>query len=326
MMPNSEIKKLEKERLKYALGALMYCPANNDTIAENILNKKLGDLNTLVLCLEDAILPQFLDEATDILEVTLKKLQDAKQKNNIQDFPLIFIRVRSPRHLETVFSRFYMFYDIITGFVLPKYDMTVAYDYKLIMHNINNYRKFFFLPILESPILMDVSVRKKQLIEIKESLLNEESILGILVGTNDMCSYYGLRRNAQQTIYDIGVIKDVLVDIVSILGKDFVINGPVWEYFDGPDWESGLKTEIELDKINGFIGKACIHPNQIPVVNECLKISKFEYEDCTELLNWNILRGVKKSPHSGRMNEIATNKSWAERINILGQIYGIKEN
>lgn len=323
MIKNNEIQKLEKEKLKYALGALMYCPANNKKVAENILNKKFKNLSTIVLCLEDAILPQFLDEATNILEETLIQIQTEKRKNHINDLPLIFIRVRNPKHLEEVFKRFYSFYDIITGFVLPKYDMTVANEYLRIVRNINNYHKFYYLPILESSILMDCNCRRQVLNDIKNSLAKENSILGILVGSNDMCSYFGFRRNAQQTVYDIGVVRDVLVDIISIFGKDYVVNGPVWEFFDGPHWKSGLQREIELDKINGFIGKACIHPKQVEVVNECMKISYEEYEDALELVNWDIPEGVKKSPHSGRMNEIATNQSWAERIKILGDIYGV---
>lgn len=310
-----------KELLKYKLGTLMYCPANNETIADNILNKK-WDLNTIVFDLEDAILPQVLQEATDILEGTLRKLKAHKGSTEL---PLMFIRVRDPEHLERVYARFYMFSDILTGFVLPKFDMTVAYQYMNIIHKINSTKNFYFLPILESPSVVKIN-RKHELQNIKRVLLEEASILGILVGSNDMCSYFGLRRNAHQTIYDVGVIRDVLVDIINVFRKDFVISGPIWEFFDGDNWEEGLRREFELDKLNGFIGKACIHPNQIPIIKECMKVDEYEYEDAVDLVNWTNKQGVLKSKHTGRMNEVTTNKSWGQITKILGDIYGIKKH
>ena len=150
--------------------------------------------------------------------------------------------------------------------------------------------------------------RRKELYRIKKVLQDEKSILGILTGGNDMCSYFGVRRNSKQTIYDIGVIRDILVDIINIFSKDFVVSAPIWE----------------LDRVNGFIGKACIHPKQIPIVKDCLKVDKFEYEEAMELVHWKQNNGVIKNSNTGRMNEIATNKSWGEITKTLGDIYGTK--
>lgn len=36
---------------------------------------------------------------------------------------------------------------------------------------------------------------------------------------------------------------------------------------------------MELDLLNGFTGKTVIHPNQIPVVNEMLRVSQRDYAD-----------------------------------------------
>ena len=53
------------------------------------------------------------------------------------------------------------------------------------------------------------------------------------------------------------------------------MSGPVWEFFssDNEEWKRGLRNELKLDKVNGFIGKTVIHPKQISVVNEALKVS-----------------------------------------------------
>lgn len=90
--------------------------------------------------------------------------------------------------------------------------------------------------------------------------------MNIRVGGNDFSNLYGLRRNEHQNIYEIGVIRDILANIINVFADTYVVSGPVWEYFKkGSDtaWEKGLRKEIELDLLNGFIGKTCIHPSQL---------------------------------------------------------------
>lgn len=79
---------------------------------------------------------------------------------------------------------------------------------------------------------------------------------------------------------------DILIDIVAAFGTQYVVSGPVWEYYSGEGWEEGLRREMELDLLNGFTGKTVIHPNQIPVVNEMLRVSQRDYADARAILNW----------------------------------------
>ena len=141
---------------------------------------------------------------------------------------------------------------------------------------------------------------------------------------NDMCNYFALRRSAYQTVYDIGVIKDILSDIICVMGRDYVVNGPIWEYFDGDNWEEGLRREVELDQLNGFIGKSCVHPKQLSVIRDAIRVNKLDYEDAVEIINWDSEHGVIKGKNSGRMNEVATHQAWAEKVYTLGKIYGVK--
>lgn len=316
-----QIRKLDREQLKYALGAVMYCPADNQGIAKKIISGSLSYVSTVVFCLEDAIMPQHLNEATDILEDTLRTI--ASRTKDMDSLPLIFIRIRNPWHLEDVYVRFCGFSHLITGFVLPKYDTTVSHNYTRVIHKINTCYKFLYLPILESENII-AGNRIYEMEQIKKSLDAQKSVLGILVGGNDICKYFGIRRNCMQNIYQIGAVANVLYDIIRVFGPDYIINGPVWEFFDGDCWDKGLKQEIEMDKLNGFVGKACIHPKQAELINEELKVCAYDYEDASDLICWDTGSGVKKSRHSGRMNEIATNLSWAEKTKMLGDIYGIK--
>ena len=140
---------------------------------------------------------------------------------------------------------------------------------------------------------------------------------------------YGVRRTENQTIYDIGVIRDILVDILSVFSKEYVVSGPVWEYFgsDANDaWAQGLSKELKLDRANGFIGKTAIHPSQLPIIFDSLKVRRADYDDARRILEWKSTQyAVEKSSDGTRMNEVKCHGKWAEKIVILGEIYGIKE-
>ena len=322
---NIHVRDLKPEEMKYALGTLMYCPGDNAKIADKLIENKLPDLNVLVLCLEDAILLQNLDHATDVLEETLIKLQKAVKENKNLKLPLLFIRIRNPNHLETSLKRFAKYRGILNGFVMPKYDHTVSEQYKKIINSMH-YNKFKFMPIMESPVLIESPNRKKELIKIRDDLLTTRGIMGVLLGGNDLCNYFGIRRSSRQTIYDIGVIRDIITDVVCVFVKHFIINGAIWEYFDGDNWAEGLRAEAELDKLNGLFGKSCIHPKQLEVIREAVKVSAIDFEDAEDIVNWNREAGVSKGANSGRMNEVATHQAWAEKVYTIGRLYGVSGN
>ncbi len=86
-----------------------------------------------------------------------------------------------------------------------------------------------------------------------------------------------------------------------MFGMDYVISGPVWEYYNGAGWDSGLKAELAQDRLCGFTGKTVIHPNQIPLVNDAYRVSKEDYEDAKAILHWeetapSLVHGNVKKP------------------------------
>lgn len=318
---------INNEYLPYMLGGLLYTPAVNDTIADKILNESYECLSSVAFCLEDAIMDSALEKAEKTLIQTLEKI---KYKDKL---PLIFVRVRTPEHLRRLSKSLTSYSDVITGYILPKFDMGNGSDYIEVIKEINkkSSKPIYAMPILESSIIADKTTRISQLNAIKELLLaSREYILNVRVGGNDFCNLYGIRRSSYQTIYDIGVVRDILIDIVNIFAKDFVVSGPVWEYFENnsdEQWAIGLKKELELDRINGFIGKTAVHPSQLPLIFESLKVTSEDYNDSESILSWNHKKyGVEKSDGCSRMNEVNCHRKWAERIRILGNIYGIKEN
>ena len=320
-------KDLSREILQYGIGGLLYMPATNTHIIESVVQHKIPYLQSICLCLEDAIGDDSVEAAQNCLKTILEHFQ------SLSDLPLIFIRVRSPKQLITLYHLLGSeLLSIVTGFNLPKFDS----------HNCEEYLEMFFFffvkissplyfnPIIESKDVIYRQNRMDQLLYLHNHLAPvSDKILNIRVGSTDFCNFFGIRRDVSHTVYDMKVISDCLSDIVNVFSKNYVVSGPVWEYFDsqgnlGP-WSEGLKKELSLDRINGFIGKTCIHPSQLPFVHHALQVSQEEYEDAVSILGMSDgLIGVQKSNANNKMNEIKTHTKWAKKIIGLYDVYGIR--
>ena len=186
------------------------------------------------------------------------------------------------------------------------------------------------MPILEDDTLIYKDTRFKELEKI-EKILNTYSryVLNIRVGGTDFSSRFGLRRDVDMTIYDIKVVSDCLIDILNFFlrqGNEFVISGPVWEYFSNdPNSKEikGLIKELKLDIENGFQGKTIIHPSQINPVNKQYIVDYHNYTDAVNIVERN--GGVFKSSLGNRMNEAAPHLNWAKKIIARAEIFGVLE-
>ncbi len=312
---------LYKEILQYKVGGLLYMPAFQKNFVQNFSQDKLPQLTSVAFCLEDSISDDSVDEAEKSLEKILRELESLEK-----DLPLIFVRIRSPRHLEMFHEKIGSRSKILTGYILPKFDMQNAPAFI----NLARQAKIFVMPTLESNRVASILTRRTELLSMKQ-LLDESKqlVLNVRVGVNDFCNLYGLRRNMNQTVYDLCIIRDILSDILNVFARDYVVSGAVWNYFNGHNngaWAAGLKRELELDRVNGFIGKTSIHPAQLPIIFDSMKVSKTDFDDANQLLSWKSgTHGVMKSVDGSRMNEIKCHLHWARRIKILGEIYGVTQ-
>ncbi|PXV93413.1 citrate lyase beta subunit [Lachnotalea glycerini] len=311
----------------YSVGALLYCPANNGSIVDSIVNERFGKQFSLALCLEDTIKDNLVHEAEAQLVLSLKLL---KAKTLEQSFyiPKLFIRVREAAQMKNLIHALGDSQSIVTGFILPKFSLENANLYLSEIRSINSgIQKFYIMPILESPTMIDLQSRYYILSALKQYLDSvSEWVLNVRVGGNDLCNVFGFRRHVNETIYDLKPIAAILTDIITTFGRDYVISGPVWEYYNGNFWEMGLCHEIERDIQAGFTGKTVIHPNQISIVNQAFKVEQADYDDAVSVLNWNpdSTNLVSGNFTNERMNEHKTHCCWAQRILYMAKIYGIK--
>lgn len=318
------------EILPYRIGGLLYAPAINTGVADKLAQGAYPCLTSMAFCLEDSILDCALPQAEESLLATLAAI---KERVPAERLPLLFVRVRTPKHLEHIHKLLADTEDILTGYILPKFDSSNGGDYAELITSLNRGResRLYFMPIIESRLAAASLHRLEELHRIRNLLSTVQPyILNVRVGGTDFSNIFGMRRPIDRTIYDLGVVRDILVDISSVFTADYVVSGPVWEYFgsegDLGAWSEGLSRELEMDRLNGFTGKTAIHPSQLPIIYESLKVSEEDYSDALRILGWESeLSGVAKSAEGGRMNEVKCHTRWARRIKILGDIYGIKE-
>lgn len=313
----------------YDIGPLLYSPANlHSSIVDSLVDEKFPHPFSLAFCLEDTVRENAVAEAEQQLFQTLTLIAAAQRTHDFY-MPLIFIRIRSPKQLEKLAIEYSCFSKILTGFILPKFFVENCDAYLTAIHTVTRALGFSYqyMPIFESASMIDLSTRYQNLAIVKDHLSSiSESILNIRVGGNDLCHAFGLRRHVENTIYDVKPVADLLVDIATTFATDYVVSGPVWEYYAGPGWDTGLRRELELDMLSGFIGKTVIHPNQIPVVLDTLRVSASDYEDAKSILGWDDHTGslVASSAEASRMNEYQTHYKWAQKMIALAKIYGIK--
>lgn len=316
--PINITKDTPKHILQYAISGLLYMPATQTNIVDKIINNKI-DLKAFCLDLEDSLGDSLEEKAILNIKSILSKL------SNIEDLPLIFIRVRNSKQIKTVFNILGEdLLKLITGFNFPKFDTNNSSEYiknfKEVKDSID--RPLYFMPIFESEKIMNKTTRLEELNHLYTVLKAvEDDVLNIRVGATDFSNIYGLRRKSHQTIYDIKVIADCFSDIINIFGKDFVLSGCVWEYFNDT---KGLQKELELDMLNGFIGKTAIHPSQLETIAKNNIVSEEDYQDSIKILEMDKeVTGVVKSFSGNKMNEGKTHSNWATKIISLAEIYGV---
>ena len=256
----------------------------------------------------------------------------------IKEVPLIFIRVREAKHITDAYDMLGQDMQYITGFNIPKFDKTTCDGYIAAFKEVRDKVKkevdsdLYMMPIIENKNTMYRQLRMENLLYMNDKLrCITDNVLNIRVGGADFCQVYGIRRSMNDDIYDIGVVRSVLNDIVNVFGKNYIVSGPVWEYFENAEhpedkrWADGLKKELYADRLNAFIGKTSIHPSQLPIIHQSLIVDKMDYEDAMSILGMNTnTTGVKKSVGGNRMNEAKTHINWARKTVGLAKMYGVK--
>lgn len=346
----------DRELLQYCLGATMYMPGFKD-FTPKILSHSMPALTTMVLCFEDACPEDKVPEAMENVHHLLATVTEAVDKGELDpDFvPLIFVRIRN-------LAQFKAFGEKLTkqevrslcGINFPKFNAENGYEYYAYLQDLNDRfgEIIYGMPIIEDPEVAYKENRIQELMGIKRILDKYHNlVLQVRVGGTDFSSVFGVRRGVDYSLYDIMTVRECLSDIINVCGRnnDYVISGPVWEYFRAPKelmFEElphhgiedylmrrqrlvngeidGLLREVILDKANGFVGRTVIHPTHVKFVNAMMAVTKEEYDDACQILGTG--DGVVKGSGDNKMNEIKPHTNWAKKIYNRARAFGVIKN
>lgn len=354
-LPEEINNKSDKNLIAVGLGALLYMPATKVGWEKDLLNNKHEGLTSMVLDLEDALQEKDLHNG-------IKNIVDGFNvlKENEKDLPFIFIRVKNTSDLSIIIEGLGKEVEKnLTGVILPKFD---SFNASLYLSDIEEVNKKYgtnllIMPIIESSRVMNKETRMEELMIIREMLSNiKDNVLNVRVGATDFTSNFGIRRTVNNTVYDMRVVSDCLVDIVNIFCREtegYVVSGPVWEFFDNKsrilkpvlrenlfsdygkigkekrrellgEYNDGLIKEVLLDKINGFTGKTIIHPTHIKIVNSLNAVSYEEYKDALVVIDSERNEGgVLRSESGNKMNEVKPHYYWAEKMINRARAFGV---
>jgi citrate lyase beta subunit len=319
---------MTKEELEYRVGVLLYAPALYTNVVEKICAGGFRGVNSLAFCLEDSIQDDSLEKAECVLVHSLRLLNGAVGK---RDVPLLFVRIRDPLHLKRIHAAFGQDAGLLTGYILPKFDESNADEYIELVYEMNegSVEPVFVMPIIETACVAYKETRLGALKAIKRKVDSiREYVLNIRCGGNDFCNIFGVRRSVNETIYEVGLVRDVLIDILNYFSGSYVVSAPVCEFFGGEldgEWRETLEEEVRLDRLNGFIGKTAIHPSQVSVIKECMKVSYVDYADAVQIHGWGASElGVSRG-EGGRMNEVKVHGAWARKVLRLAEVYGVQQ-
>jgi len=224
--------------------SLLFIPANHPGMLQNV---DIFDADSVIFDLEDGVALTEKDAARDLLvsffeHFQLKAVEKIVRINEINDLDVIF-----SHHIDTI--------------CLPKADVTSlkSLDKKL--------------SSLEKKNKTNHQISIIALIETPESILNaldiakQPRVNGLLLGAEDLSTYLGVRRTHEGT--EIEFARNMVIYAAKANGID-AIDTPFTDTID----LDGLKKDIDHAKVLGMNAKACIHPNQIEIVNELFKPSK----------------------------------------------------
>ena len=310
----------DRELLQYCLGATMYMPGFKD-FTPKILNNSIPGLTTIVLCFEDACPEEKVPEAMDNVHHLLATVTEAVENGTLDadKVPLIFVRIRNLAQFKAFGERLTkQEVKSLCGINFPKFNAENGYEYYAYLRDLNDRfgEILYGMPIIEDAEVAYKETRMIELMGIKKILDKyRDLVLQVRVGGTD----------------------------------DYVISGPVWEYFRAPkelmfeelpnhgiedylmkrlpivnNEIDGLLREVIQDKANGFVGRTVIHPTHVKFVNALMAVTKEEYDDACQILGTG--GGVVKSSGGNKMNEIKPHTNWAKKVYNRARAFSVIEN
>lgn len=309
----------------YQLGASLYMPATRQDIWQVIKRDKLSTINSIIICLEDAVshsdvelalisLQTLLDtwsaHVDSINEPSRKGTNHSEQQTQKPTRPLVFVRPRNPTMLQKLAD--FRHIELLDGFVLPKVDMYSLSDWRMACQNLKTDQ--LLMPTLETAALFDPHHNQELAIGFKEAF--SQPVFALRIGGNDLFAALRLRRPKNSIIYDTPVGTLAYQLLGCFVPHGFYLSAPVFEYLDQPTL---FMQELTRDVGLGLVGKTVIHPSQIALVQQAYCVPASTLDEAQAILH-SEAKAVFK--YNNTMLEPATHRAWAIEVVNRAEVFG----
>jgi len=305
----------------YQLGASLYMPATRQDIWQVIKRDKLPTIDSIIICLEDAVSHSDVDLALTRLQALLNmwashvnSINEPSNQANIQSQqptrPLVFVRPRNPMMLQELAD--FKHIDLLDGFVMPKVDMYSLSNWRMACQNVSTDQ--LLMPTLETAALFNPHHNQEIAIAFKEAF--SQPIFALRIGGNDLFAALRLRRPKDSIIYDTPIGTLVYQLLGCFVPHGFYLTAPVFEYLDQPML---FMKELTRDVSLGLVGKTVIHPSQIALVQQAYCVPLSMLDEAQAILH-SEAKAVFK--YNNTMLEPATHRAWAHEVVNRSEVFG----
>ncbi|OLF39666.1 citrate lyase subunit beta-like protein [Psychrobacter sp. Cmf 22.2] len=304
----------------YQLGASLYMPATRQDIWQVIKRDKLPTINSIIICLEDAVSHSDVELALERLQALLHtwamhvdSINMPSGQANIQTQPtrpLVFVRPRNPMILQQLTD--FAHINLVDGFVMPKVDMYSLSNWRMACQNVSTDQ--LLMPTLETAALFNPHHNQELAIGFKEAF--NQPVYALRIGGNDLFAALRLRRPKNSVVYDtpIGTLAYQLLGC--FVPHGFYLSAPVFEYLDQPTL---FMQELTRDVSLGLVGKTVIHPSQIALVQQAYCVPLSMLDEAQAILH-SEAKAVFK--YNNTMLEPATHRAWAHEVVNRAEVFG----
>lgn len=296
-------------------------PATRQDIWQVIKRDKLPTIDSIIICLEDAVSHSDVDLALTRLQALLNmwashvnSINEPSNQANIQSQqptrPLVFVRPRNPMMLQELAD--FKHIDLLDGFVMPKVDMYSLSNWRMACQNVSTDQ--LLMPTLETAALFNPHHNQEIAIAFKEAF--SQPIFALRIGGNDLFAALRLRRPKDSIIYDTPIGTLVYQLLGCFVPHGFYLTAPVFEYLDQPML---FMKELTRDVSLGLVGKTVIHPSQIALVQQAYCVPLSMLDEAQAILH-SEAKAVFK--YNNTMLEPATHRAWAHEVVNRSEVFG----
>jgi citrate lyase subunit beta / citryl-CoA lyase len=236
----------------------LYLPGNNPKL---MINAGIYGSDAIILDLEDSVAPDRKDEAQYLVRNALRAIDfnRAERMVRINQFPrsLEDLKFVVPHNVNLI---------LIPKCENPEDVRKVDNAIAEILGHKNT--EIYLMPIIESA---------KGVVKAYEIATASENVVALAIGLEDYTADIGVQRTAEgrESFY----ARSAIVNAAVAAGIQ-----PIDSVFSDINDMEALARNVQESKSLGFLGMGCIHPRQVPVINENFSPSETEIEKAKKIV------------------------------------------